>query len=220
MLKHGPAHCDALPSGHLLDRTTQDSGFGIRGLLFQRLHGYVEPSSQSFINGKGVRQSPSGEIAQTAVFRQNYPHAGKSFATRSPSVVAWLDQWVGPGTRSIRIAPYRPIVVGEVVRIGDSTRVTPVELVQIEKIIPSGGRELWEFAPPLEYAQKDGRVITRSSYDSMEQMTRPPRAVRFATLRLAKAMLEYIIANPGTSPEDVPESVFTKDMKSDLAQYR
>ena len=141
-------------------------------------------------------------------------YTGRSFVQSSPDVVGWLDEWVGPGTQSIRVAPYRPVAEEDVLRW-----VTP-ELVAVKSITSIGNRERWEFAPPLEYMHKDGQVITRFNPDAEAPASRPPSAVRLVTMELAKAMLDHIKENPGASPETVPRSLLNQEMKDLLTSYR
>ncbi len=147
-------------------------------------------------------------------------YTGRSFVQSSPDVLGWLDEWVGPGTQSIRVAPYRPVAEEDVLRVGDVAGGAPPELVAVKSITSIGNRERWEFAPPLEYMHKDGQVITRFNPDAEAPASRPPSAVRLVTMELAKAMLDHIKENTGASPEAVPRSLLNQEMKDLLTSYR
>ena len=147
-------------------------------------------------------------------------YTGRSFVQSSPDVVGWLDEWVGPGTQSIRVAPYRPVAEEDVLRVGDVAGGAPPELVAVKSITSIGNKERWEFAPPLEYMHKDGQVITRFDPDAEAPVSRPLSAVRLATMELAKAMLDHIKENPGASPEAVFRSLLNQEMKDLLTSYR
>ena len=137
-------------------------------------------------------------------------YTGRSFVQSSPDVVGWLDERVGPGAQSIRVAPYRPVAEEDVLRVGDVAGGAPSELVAVKSITSIGNRERWEFAPPLEYMHKDGRVCTRFNPDAEAPVSRPPSAVRLATMELAKAMLDHIKENPAHPQKPCPDPCLIK----------
>ena len=155
----------------------------------------------------------------------------RTFSGPEQNVVGWLDEsWTGEGYRKdrIRVAPYRNVVPGTVIQIGDGEGFEPAEFAQVKTVAQYGGNEVWELAHPLKRSRRDGEPILEVVVGGTYGIGEVPPSIKEANIRLAGNMWHYIVHTPKGRLMDfenigvtqIDDSIFTDGIKKDLDLWK